>query len=130
MELSRTSHPVLDETWPHATAIAGLSAIWSAFGDLAAAADLREWNAPTRCEGWAVRDVAESAVTARVGIGSADKGPFGLAVELITELPGIEAAAAETLVTKAHQTCPYSNATRGNIEVAPTTIESSPTTAV
>jgi osmotically inducible protein OsmC len=62
-------------------------------------------------------NVDESAVTARVGIGANDQGGFGLQVELEAELPDVERAVAEDLVAKAHQVCPYSNATRGNIEV-------------
>jgi osmotically inducible protein OsmC len=62
-------------------------------------------------------DVSESAITARVGIGATDSGAFNLAVELEAELPGIERAAAEALVARAHEVCPYSNATRGNVEV-------------
>jgi len=58
MDISRTGHPVLDETWRHATAVAGLSATWTAFADLAATTGPRGWDAPTRCERWAVRDVA------------------------------------------------------------------------
>jgi Ohr subfamily peroxiredoxin len=61
--------------------------------------------------------VADSAVTAAVGIGPNDKGGFGLAVALTVSLPGLERDAAQTLVETAHQVCPYSNATRGNIEV-------------
>ena len=62
-------------------------------------------------------DVAESAVTARVGIGPNDTGGFGLAVELEAELPDVERSVAEELVAKAHEVCPYSNATRGNVDV-------------
>jgi osmotically inducible protein OsmC len=62
--------------------------------------------------------VADSAVTAEVGIGPNDKGGFGLAVALTVSLPGLERAAAQTLVETAHQVCPYSNATRGNIAVS------------
>jgi Ohr subfamily peroxiredoxin len=62
-------------------------------------------------------DVSESAVTARVGIGSDGKGGFGLAVELEAELPDVERSQAEDLVAQAHEVCPYSNATRGNVEV-------------
>ena len=61
--------------------------------------------------------VADSAVTADVGIGPNDKGGFGLAVALTVSLPGLERDAAEKLVHAAHQVCPYSNATRGNIDV-------------
>jgi Ohr subfamily peroxiredoxin len=62
-------------------------------------------------------DVSESAVTARVGIGANDRGGFGLQVELEAELPDLDQAQAEALVAKAHEVCPYSNATRGNVEV-------------
>jgi lipoyl-dependent peroxiredoxin len=62
-------------------------------------------------------DVSESAVTAKVGIGANDSGGFGLQVELEAELPDLEQSVAEALVAKAHEVCPYSNATRGNVEV-------------
>jgi Ohr subfamily peroxiredoxin len=62
-------------------------------------------------------DVGESAITARVGIGAREGGGFGLEVHLDAELPDVDRAVAEQLVAKAHQVCPYSNATRGNIEV-------------
>ena len=55
-------------------------------------------------------------VTAAVGIGPVATG-FGLDVDLTVALPGMDRAAAMELVEKAHQRCPYSNATRGNIEV-------------
>jgi Ohr subfamily peroxiredoxin len=60
--------------------------------------------------------VRGSSVTAEVGIGSVGEG-FGLAVELVVELPDVEREQAEKLVAAAHQVCPYSNATRGNIDV-------------
>jgi osmotically inducible protein OsmC len=59
----------------------------------------------------------DSAVTAEVGIGPNGSGGFGLEVTLHVELGGIEQSAAEALVESAHQVCPYSNATRGNIPV-------------
>lgn len=59
---------------------------------------------------------ADSSVTGTVGIG-AIPGGFGLEVELRISLPSIDAATAKNLVEKAHHVCPYSNATRGNIEV-------------
>lgn len=65
---------------------------------------------------------ADVSVTAEVGIGPNDKGGFGLAAELRIALPGVEAAAAQALVNRAHEVCPYSNATRGNIEVKITLI--------
>jgi osmotically inducible protein OsmC len=60
---------------------------------------------------------ADAAVTGEVGIGSNGKGGFGLAAELRVALPGLDREAAQSLVNKAHEVCPYSNATRGNIEV-------------
>lgn len=59
----------------------------------------------------------ETSVTARVGIGQIENGGFGLEVELHANIPGISIEEAQTFVEKAHQVCPYSNATRGNIEV-------------
>jgi lipoyl-dependent peroxiredoxin len=56
------------------------------------------------------------SITARVSIGPAAKG-FGLAVELVASIPELPKAEAEALVWAAHEVCPYSNATRGNIEV-------------
>lgn len=60
---------------------------------------------------------ADTKVTATVGIGPRDEGGFGLEVALEVSLPGLDRALAEELVEKAHQVCPYSNATRGNIDV-------------
>jgi len=62
--------------------------------------------------------VASSEVTAKVGIGPNGVGGFQLGVELAVKIPGLDQAVAEKLVEQAHQLCPYSNATRGNIEVA------------
>ncbi|MEV6670007.1 organic hydroperoxide resistance protein [Streptomyces sp. NPDC051162] len=62
-------------------------------------------------------DVSEAAVTGEVGIGKQGEG-FGLAVTLRVELPdSVDAATGRELVDQAHQVCPYSNATRGNIPV-------------
>ena len=63
-------------------------------------------------------DVSESAITARVGIGPNGAGGFGLAVELVGELPNLSAEQGNELLAKAHEVCPYSNATRGNVDVA------------
>ncbi|MEH0842400.1 organic hydroperoxide resistance protein [Micromonospora sp. CPCC 205711] len=68
-------------------------------------------------------DVSSSVVEAEVGIGPNGSGGFGLTVALVVDLPAVERAAAEQLVEAAHQVCPYSNATRGNIEVALTVRE-------
>ncbi|PKK35416.1 organic hydroperoxide resistance protein [Siphonobacter sp. SORGH_AS_0500] len=58
-----------------------------------------------------------TTVTAEVSIGKNDAGGFGLAVTLDVTIPGVDQATAEALVEKAHQVCPYSNATRNNVEV-------------
>lgn len=61
---------------------------------------------------------ADASVTATVGIGPrSDKG-FGLRVALVIDLPGVDKEAAEALIAEADTICPYSHATRGNIEVA------------
>jgi osmotically inducible protein OsmC len=60
----------------------------------------------------------ETKVTATVGIGPRDDGKgFGLDVALAVSAPGIDKAVAQQLVEHAHGVCPYSNATRGNIDV-------------
>ncbi|AQG82242.1 organic hydroperoxide resistance protein [Spirosoma montaniterrae] len=56
-------------------------------------------------------------VHSHVSIGKTPEGGFGLAVRLEVEIPGVEQALAQELAEKAHQICPYSNATRGNILV-------------
>ena len=56
-------------------------------------------------------------VTAHVDIGMLDAGGLGLGAQLDVRLPGIDRATAEGLVEAAHQVCPYSKATRNNIEV-------------
>ena len=60
---------------------------------------------------------ADTKVTAEVGIGPRAEGGFGLDIELKISLPGLARAEAEALVEKAHQVCPYSNATRNNVPV-------------
>jgi Ohr subfamily peroxiredoxin len=62
-------------------------------------------------------DHAESSVTAEVDFGPTGSGGFGLGVRLNVSLPGVDAETAERIVRRAHRHCPYSNATRGNIEV-------------
>jgi osmotically inducible protein OsmC len=61
-------------------------------------------------------------VDATVGIGPRSEGGFGLTVALAVSLPGLAKEDAEALVAKTHQVCPYSNATRGNIDVAITIV--------
>jgi Ohr subfamily peroxiredoxin len=58
-----------------------------------------------------------SGITAQIGFGKDPAGGFGLNANLIGYLPGLEQAAADELMEKAHQVCPYSKATRGNIDV-------------
>lgn len=64
---------------------------------------------------------AETSIEGHVGIGQIPGG-FGIAVELRIAAPGLERATLESLVEKAHQVCPYSNATRGNIDVTITLV--------
>lgn len=59
----------------------------------------------------------DTKVTASVSIGQNDDGGFSLAVDLSVSIPQIERETAQKLLEQAHQVCPYSNATRGNIEV-------------
>lgn len=59
---------------------------------------------------------ADAAIDAEVDIGPIPQG-FGIAVRLAVSLPGLDRAVAQDLVDTAHQVCPYSNATRGNIVV-------------
>ncbi|MFJ2953772.1 organic hydroperoxide resistance protein [Streptomyces sp. NBC_00669] len=62
-------------------------------------------------------DISGSRVTAKVGIGKVESGGFGLTVEIAVSIPKVDEATAKDLVEKAHQVCPYSNATRGNVDV-------------
>lgn len=64
---------------------------------------------------------ADVSVTGTVGIGPIPNG-FGIEVELTISLPGLSAEDARTLVDRAHIVCPYSNATRGNIDVTLTLV--------
>jgi lipoyl-dependent peroxiredoxin len=58
-----------------------------------------------------------TTVIANVSLGKTDNGGFGLAVKLQVAIPGVDPQVGQELIEKAHQVCPYSNATRGNIEV-------------
>jgi Ohr subfamily peroxiredoxin len=62
---------------------------------------------------------ADANVNATVGIGQIPAG-FGIEAQLVVSLPGMDRVAAQDLIDTAHQVCPYSNATRGNIEVSVT----------
>jgi Ohr subfamily peroxiredoxin len=59
----------------------------------------------------------DAAIDAEVDLGTTD-GNYGLAARLNVHLPGLERGVAQAVVDTAHQLCPYSRATRGNIEVA------------
>ncbi len=67
-------------------------------------------------------DTSDSTVTANVSFGSTEDGGFGLAVELEVSIPGVDEAKARELLEMAHQFCPYSKATRNNIEVTLTAV--------
>lgn len=60
---------------------------------------------------------AEATVETTVGIGPRDEGGFGLDIDLKVALPGLERDTAQALIDAAHQVCPYSNATRNNVDV-------------
>jgi osmotically inducible protein OsmC len=62
-------------------------------------------------------NTGETTVTSKVSIGQIENGGFGLAVEMFVNIPEVSLEEAQQLVEKAHQVCPYSNATRNNIEV-------------
>jgi Ohr subfamily peroxiredoxin len=62
--------------------------------------------------------ITEASVTAHVGIGPREPTGFGIAVQLEVSLPGIDRAVAQDLIDTAHRDiCPYSHATRGNVDV-------------
>ena len=65
---------------------------------------------------------ADTSVTTTIGIGPRSEGGFGLTAALEVSLPGLDRAAAEELVHKADKVCPYSNATRNNIDVQLTVV--------
>jgi osmotically inducible protein OsmC len=67
-------------------------------------------------------DASDSTVTAEVSFGPSEDGGFGLAVELKVSIPGVEPEQARELLELAHQFCPYSKATRGNIDVTLTVV--------
>ena len=64
---------------------------------------------------------ADTSIPGTVGIGQIPGG-FGIEVALDISLPGLDRAVAQSLIEKAHQVCPYSNATRGNINVTLTLV--------
>jgi osmotically inducible protein OsmC len=64
-----------------------------------------------------LRIPADATVKATVGIGPRSEGGFGITADLTVSLPGVDRADAQKLVDSAHQICPYSNATRNNVDV-------------
>jgi Ohr subfamily peroxiredoxin len=62
-------------------------------------------------------DASESTITARVGIGPTGHGGFGLSVGLDLHAPHLSLGEASDLMARAHEICPYSNATKGNVDV-------------
>jgi Ohr subfamily peroxiredoxin len=64
-----------------------------------------------------VKVPADATVTATIGFGPRSEGGYGITADLAVNLPGVEHEAGERLVQAAHQVCPYSNATRGNVDV-------------
>jgi lipoyl-dependent peroxiredoxin len=61
--------------------------------------------------------LTDTAITVDVGIGPNGAGAYGLVVTIEAELPGVDEATAHRLLEQAHQVCPYSSATRGNVDV-------------
>jgi len=90
-------------TNPEQLFAAGYSACF--IGALKAVAGLKKITLP-----------ADLAIDASVDLGKIPNG-YGIAVRMAISLPGMDRASAQELVDAAHQVCPYSNATRGNIEV-------------
>src|SRR5580692_7095153 len=68
-------------------------------------------------------DVEGTQVSASIGIGPLPDGGFGLNAALVIYAPKLDKATAQSLADAAHQVCPYSNATRGNIDVTVSVVE-------
>ncbi|NDW05136.1 organic hydroperoxide resistance protein [Jiella pacifica] len=64
-----------------------------------------------------VKVPADATVTAEVGFGPRSEGGYGITANLTATLPGVDREAGEKLLAAAHDVCPYSNATRGNVDV-------------
>lgn len=60
---------------------------------------------------------ADATVTAEIGFGKRSEGGYGITADLTIALPGVDKVDAQKLVDEAHKVCPYSNATRGNVDV-------------
>ena len=83
--------------------------------------EVRDWGPPFHGED-AAYFVGINRNKRSVGLDLASEGGFGLDIALEVSLPGLARADAEALVAKAHQVCPYSNATRNNIDVRLTVV--------
>ena len=68
-------------------------------------------------------ELGETSVGARVGIGGDGRGGFALEVTLEVVVPDLDRDTAQALADKAHRVCPYSNATRGNVDVVVDVVE-------
>jgi len=69
-----------------------------------------------------VKVPADATVTATIGFGPRSEGGYGITADLAIDLPGVDRADAERLVQAAHEVCPYSNATRNNVDVGLTVV--------
>jgi Ohr subfamily peroxiredoxin len=69
-----------------------------------------------------VKVPSDATVTAEVGFGPRSEGGYGITADLHVSLPGVDPEAGERLMQAAHEVCPYSNATRGNVNVGLTLV--------
>ncbi len=69
-----------------------------------------------------VKVPADATVTATIGFGPRSEGGYGITADLAIDLPGVDRADAERLMHAAHEVCPYSNATRNNVDVGLTVV--------
>lgn len=69
-----------------------------------------------------VKVPSDATVTAEVGFGPRSEGGYGITADLHVSLPGVDPEAGERLMQAAHEVCPYSNATRGNVDVGLTLV--------
>ncbi len=69
-----------------------------------------------------VKVPTDATVTATIGFGPRSEGGYGITADLAIDLPGVDRADAERLMHAAHEVCPYSNATRNNVDVGLTVV--------
>ena len=72
--------------------------------------------------GVGVKVPADATVTATIGFGPRSEGGYGITADLAISLPGVDPEAGRRLIDAAHAVCPYSNATRGNVDVGLTLV--------